>query len=271
MPDQWPLLLLVGAFAGVLSGMFGIGGGIVIVPALTVFLGFTTVQATSTSLAALLMPVGIFAVLQYWRARKFDIRASAIIGVGLALTSYFGAQIALALADFNPALFRQLYGLFALWMGWRFSTPRQWVTELRAGPVENKAQAAQPPQDAEPPANATLILLLIGLGAGVLSGMMGIGGGIVIVPALVGLLHFEQKKAIGTSLGALLLPVGLPGVLAYNAAGVLNIPVAAIVSVALLVGAILGARIALGLSSKTVKRLYGLFLIVVAMRFLFGG
>ena len=74
--------------------------------------------------------------------------------------------------------------------------------------------------------------------------------------------------AVGTSLGALLLPVGLPGVLRYHGEGVLDIPVGAVVAVGLLIGAIFGARIALNLPSRTVKRLYGLFLLFVALRFI---
>jgi uncharacterized membrane protein YfcA len=106
--------------------------------------------------------------------------------------------------------------------------------------------------------------------AGVASGMFGIGGGVIIVPALVGLLKYDQKLAVGTSLGALLLPVGLPGVIAYYQAGVFDIASAALVALGLAVGALGGARIALNLPSRTVRRLYGVFLLVVALRFLFG-
>jgi hypothetical protein len=88
---------------------------------------------------------------------------------------------------------------------------------------------------------------------------------------LAGFLHYDQKRAIGTSLGALLLPVGLPGVLGYYAQGVLNIPVAAVVAVGLLVGALVGANISLRLPTRTIKRLYGVFLFIVGLRFIFGG
>ncbi len=112
------------------------------------------------------------------------------------------------------------------------------------------------------------ILLGVGLGAGVLAGMFGIGGGVVIVPALVTLLRFDQKQAVGTSLAALLLPVSLPAVIEYANSQLLEIPVAVCVALGLLVGAFVGARIALGLSSTTVKRLYGLFLLFVGLRFI---
>ena len=109
MPTAWFGILIIGALAGVLSGMFGIGGGVVIVPALIIFLGFTTTQATSTSLTALLMPVAIFAVLQYHRQKLIDIRAAALIAIGLLITSWVGADIAIKL----PAqTLKQVYGVF---------------------------------------------------------------------------------------------------------------------------------------------------------------
>ncbi|MDK3158939.1 TSUP family transporter, partial [Kamptonema cortianum] len=85
---------------------------------------------------------------------------------------------------------------------------------------------------------------------------------------LVGLLNFDQKSAVGTSLGALLLPVGLGAVLEYNAAGLLDLRVAGLVAVGLLFGALGGARIALGLPAQTIKRLYGIFLLLMGLRFL---
>lgn len=266
MPTAWLGLLIVGIIAGILSGMFGIGGGVVIVPALIIFLGFTTTQATSTSLAALLMPVAIFAVLQYYRQKLIDLRAAALIATGLLITSWVGADIAIKL----PAqTLRQIYGVFLLYMSWRFIEPRQlymtWDAQHRGTSAAPSSPTAQ-----RTPNTSPLVPLGIGLVAGVASGMFGIGGGAVIVPALVGFFNYDQKLAVGTSLGALLLPVGLPGVLRYGAEGLLDVPVAILVAIGLVIGAFFGARIALGLPSKTVKQLYGIFLIFVGIRFIFG-
>jgi uncharacterized membrane protein YfcA len=112
------------------------------------------------------------------------------------------------------------------------------------------------------------VLVLVGAVAGVSSGLFGIGGGLVIVPILVGLLHFDQKRAVGTSLGALLLPVSLPAVITYYNRGELQIVTGALVAVGLIFGAFGGARIALGLPSTTVKRLYGIFLLIMGLRFI---
>ncbi len=264
MPTQWLGLLIIGAGAGVLSGMFGIGGGVVIVPALVIFLGFTELQAISTSLGALLLPVGLLAVFAYHRKGLIRLKDSAWLAVGLLLTTALGSFGALQLDAIDPDLLKRVYGLFLLYIGWRFVAPRKLYAEWRG-----VARPADDDGTLEPQA-AWWMVFIVGLIAGVASGLFGIGGGAIIVPALTAYLHYDQKLAVGTSLGALLLPVGLPGVLVYLNDGVLDIAVAAVVAVGLAVGAIFGANIALSLPSATVKRLYGAFLFFVAFRFIFG-
>jgi uncharacterized membrane protein YfcA len=261
MPE-FPLgLLILGVAAGVLSGMFGIGGGVVIVPVLVTFLGFDFLSATGTSLAALLMPVGIFAVIAYYRAGKLKIPVSMWVGVGLIFGSWAGANIAFALP---VKILQMLYGFFLLYASWRFTEPRKWLAEIR-----HNAPPTAPP---ETETNAAWYALLgVGLVAGVSSGLFGIGGGLVIVPILVALFHFDQKVAVGTSLGALLLPVSLPAVLTYYNEGKLQLATGLLVAVGLIIGAFGGAKIALSLPSSTVKRLYGIFLLVVALRFIWQG
>lgn len=115
-----------------------------------------------------------------------------------------------------------------------------------------------------------LILLAIGAVAGVLGGMFGIGGGLVIVPALILLLKMKQFDALGTSLAALIPPVGLLGAFEYYQNGHMNIKYAALLAAGLFVGFYFGAKITLGLSPETAKRAYAVFLLVVAGRMLLG-
>ncbi len=115
------------------------------------------------------------------------------------------------------------------------------------------------------------MLLGIGLIAGVLSGMFGIGGGLVIVPALLLLVQMKEFEAIGTSLAALIPPVGLLGAMAYYRNGNINMKYAALIALGLFVGAYFGAKITLGLSPVIVRRLYAGFLILVATRMLIWG
>jgi len=111
-----------------------------------------------------------------------------------------------------------------------------------------------------------LVFLAIGLAAGLLSGLFGIGGGIVIVPSLVLLAHMSQKTATGTSLGALLLPVGLLGALAYWRSGHVDIKAALWVALGLFAGTYGGALLAQVLTETMLKRAFAILLVVVAAR-----
>jgi uncharacterized membrane protein YfcA len=117
----------------------------------------------------------------------------------------------------------------------------------------------------------TLMLLAIGLVAGVFAGMFGIGGGLIIVPALLFILKVKELEAIGTSLAALIPPVGLLGAAEYYRNGFINIRYAGLVAVGLFVGAYFGARIMISLPPELVRRLYGVFLLAIAVRMLIMG
>jgi len=109
---------------------------------------------------------------------------------------------------------------------------------------------------------------LLGLAAGVVSGLFGIGGAIVIVPGLVLLFKLNQHTANGTSLAALLLPVGLLGMLQYYRRGQVNLLYAGLIAVGLFVGALVGAKLAGSLSDVTLRRAFGGFLLLVSVKLL---
>ena len=113
-----------------------------------------------------------------------------------------------------------------------------------------------------------LLLIVIGLASGVLSGMVGVGGGIIIVPALVFFLGFSQHEAQGTSLGLLLLPVGILAVLNYYNKGYIDIKVVIIMSVAFIVGGWLGSKLSLSLPQETVKKIFAIVLFYAAVKML---
>ncbi len=113
-----------------------------------------------------------------------------------------------------------------------------------------------------------LILLIIGLASGALSGLVGVGGGIIIVPALVYFLAFTQKEAQGTSLGILLLPVGILGVLQYYKQGQIDLRVVIIVSIGFLIGNFFGSKLSLSLSDTTLKKIFAFILVIIAIKIL---
>lgn len=111
-----------------------------------------------------------------------------------------------------------------------------------------------------------LILVMVGLAAGMLSGLVGVGGGIIVVPALVFFLGFSQQQAQGTSLGLLLLPVGILAVMNYYNKGYIDIRVVAIMALAFVIGGWLGSKWALALPEITVKRIFAFILFYSAFK-----
>jgi uncharacterized membrane protein YfcA len=114
-----------------------------------------------------------------------------------------------------------------------------------------------------------LIGLGIGMIAGLLAGLFGIGGGIIIVPALVFFGKFSQAKAVGTSLAAMVLPVGILAVWKYAKQGDVNFKVAAMVGLGLFVMAFFGAKLGLSIGDKWVARAFGGLLLLIGLKFIF--
>lgn len=248
------VFLAVGVGAGVLSGLFGIGGGSLIVPALIALVGMDVLHASATSLAALLLPVGVLGVREYHRAGLVQWKTAGWLSAGLLLGSALGASFALAAP---PVLLERGYACFLLYIA--FGYLEIWK-RLRGKPRE---APSGPRKDA-----SIAVWLAVGFGAGIIAGLFGKGGGVVIVPILMAFFAYQAKEATGTSLAALQLPVGLPGVILYARSGVLDFRIAAWIAGGLIVGTFFGTRIAIGLKPSLFKKLYGFFLLGVAL-FLF--
>jgi hypothetical protein len=250
----------IGIVAGILSGLFGIGGGIVIVPALIIFCKFNQLAANSTSLAALLLPVGILAVVTYYKAKLIDIRGALLIGLGIFIGIVGGSFSALKLPE---DLLKAFYGIFLVVIAWTYI---DFKDLFKRAPF----QQTKPEFFSNNERHFSVIYyLLLGCFSGILAGLFGIGGGIVIVPGLISVFRYPYKKAVGTSLMALLLPVGLPGVLIYYQTGQLEILPAALIGFGLLIGALAGAFAAIEIPSKSIKRLYGVFILLAGLNFIF--
>lgn len=110
----WLIFVIIGIFGGVSAGLFGIGGGIVIVPALIYWAGFSQHVATGTSLAVLLPPIGLAAVLEYYRHGNIDVRAAVILAVTMFIGSWIGAYFA---NQIEGQHLRLIFGLFVCALG----------------------------------------------------------------------------------------------------------------------------------------------------------
>ena len=244
--------LLLGIAAGILSGLFGIGGGIVMVPSLIVLFWMDILDANATSLAAMLLPVGILGVIAYYKAGLINIRESLWIALGLFLGSFVGGEFAVNISE---NLLAKLYAAILLYIAVSYFDIFSYFRNKKT------------PDPVQQPVihKAFWTYILIGIGAGIFAGLFGKGGGIVIVPILIGIFHYDAKAAAATSLAALQLPVGLPSVIIYANAGHLNILYAALIALGILGGAFFGSKIAVKLPSAIFKKAYAVFLLVVAV------
>jgi uncharacterized membrane protein YfcA len=114
------------------------------------------------------------------------------------------------------------------------------------------------------------ILLATGLLAGVASGFLGVGGGIIVIPLLVGLLGYTQKMAQGTSLALLLPPIGILAVINYYKAGATNIKAALIMCITFIIGSYFASKYVVQLPEVTVRRIFAIFLMVYSVKLFFG-
>lgn len=247
------IFLAVGIAAGVLSGLFGIGGGSLIVPALITLVGMDVLHASATSLASMLLPVGILGVWQYHKAGLVKWKVAGILAGGLLMGSALGAEIGMAL----PLKWLEVgYSLFLLYIAQGYLGVSGWI---RGKPAEEELDDTTP-KDAGWP-----MWLLVGFLAGIVAGLFGKGGGVIVVPILMTFFAYSAKQATATSLAALQLPVGLPGVVMYARSGVLDLQFAGWVALGLLAGTFFGTRLAIGLKPALFKKLFGLFLMGVAV------
>jgi uncharacterized protein len=115
-----------------------------------------------------------------------------------------------------------------------------------------------------------LLYILLGLAAGVLSGLVGIGGGIIIVPTLVFLFGMTQHEAQGTTLALLVPPIGILAAWTYYQQGFVNLRVAGFVCLGFILGGLLGAKFATGLSNEVLQKVFGVVLLLIAVKMIIG-
>jgi uncharacterized protein len=243
--------LLLGVVAGILSGFFGIGGGIVMVPSLIVLFGMDILDANATSLAAMLLPVGMLGVVAYYRAGLVNIAESLWISLGLFAGSFLGGEIAVNISE---RLLTILYSAILVYVS---------LSYLNLPALFRKKD--NKPEEPLPVKRPYWAFIITGLAAGVFAGLFGKGGGLIIVPMLIGFFRYQPKAAAATSLAALQLPVGLPSVLVYAQAGHLNILFAALIAAGIVAGSLVGSVISVKMPAGLFKKAYAVFLFSVAI------
>jgi len=107
------MLLIIGLFTGVLGGLVGVGGGIILVPALVFFLGFSQLDAQGTSLALIMFPVGILGVIQYYKQGHVDFKIVVLLAIGFVLGSFLGSKISL---NINQQIVRKIFACLMIFI-----------------------------------------------------------------------------------------------------------------------------------------------------------
>jgi len=248
-------ILIVGILAGIMSGLFGIGGGIIMVPTLIAIFGMGMLNANATSLAAMLLPVGILGVITYYKAGYINVRNALWISLGLLSGSFFGAELALSV---DVKVLSKLYAAFLLYVAIGYLD----IPKLLRGKNYKKVEKPVPGENIH---YAFWVFICLGICAGVIAGLFGKGGGLVIVPILIKFFRYDAKAASATSLAALQLPVGLPSVIVYAQAGYLNWLYAGLMALGILFGVFFGTKLAIKLPAATFKKVYAFFLLGVAV------
>ena len=252
MPSLWTCLegIGTGLTGGLLSGLFGIGGGIVLIPLLGLLLGLNQHQAQGMSLAVMLLPNSLPAVLHYRREGiPIHVRLVLVMMVGFLVGIVAGARVATAIPD-GPL--RMSFAVFLALVALR--------TLLRKGGSADGVAASLSWRRVALPG------LLIGAAGGLSSGLLGIGGAVVMIPLMTWLLALSQHEAQLASLTLLLPPLGLPGVWVYvRHQGSLPWVVLGFVALGFLLGAHLGARTATRLRGPRLQQAFAGLLLTVAL------
>ena len=234
----------IGFASGVLSGMFGIGGGVVTTPAIRLLLGAPALVAVGTPLVALIPSVATGAI-SYARARVCDLRGGVTLGLAGALTAIVGAWLTrLVGGTFVLVATAVLILVMAADMA------RQVLGRPESAGSDEKAIAVE----AAGPPSTPRLGQLVGAGAvtGLYSGFLGLGGGFVLVPLLTRWLRFPMKCAIGTSLVAITI-LAVPGAITHAVIGNVDWAIAAGLTIGAIPGAVVGSRIGLGASDRALR------------------
>jgi hypothetical protein len=253
--------LAVGVLAGMLSALLGIGGAVVTTPAVRL-LGATPIQAVGSTVPAIL-PGAISGAVRYSRAGLVDWPLALGLGISGAVFALVGAWTS-SLVD--GRLLMVLTAVLMLWSGISVfrGADRHAVEEAadqdRRGVGGRSADAG--------PSGSRWLIGVVGAGSGFVAGLLGVGGGIVMVPAMAGPLHIPMKRAVASSLVAVAI-FSIPALIAHIALGHVNWTYALPLMIGVVPGAQIGARMTIGASERTMRRLFGLLVVVLAV--VYGG
>ena len=262
--------VVLGLFVGVCSGLLGIGGGLVMVPAFRLVFGMGALASTATSLFTII-PTSISGFVSHLRNRTCIPKLGIALGIGGACLSPVGVWLAsrspswLVMLAAAIVMAYSAYTMFgkALKMGRRSQPPSSQNGAAAAGTTASTGADV----DAGSFALSRRHLaygVAIGLGAGLVSGYIGVGGGFIMVPLMVAIMGLPMKKATGTSLIAVLI-LAIPGAITQGILGNIDFLVGIATACGTIPGAYLGGQLASRVPERTLRFLFACFLVVAAV------
>jgi len=246
------MYVAAGVGAGILSGLLGVGGGIVLVPFLVLALHWQQKSAQATSLVLVSM-AAVAGVISYAVAGNVAWLPALFILAGGLAGAWLGA---LLVQRINARSLQVAFGIVLIVAAVRLAWPTSSTAVVDSAPAITPVLA--------------LVFVLSGLAMGLLSALFGIGGGIVLIPTLVALLGFDQKLAAGTSL-AVMIPIALLGAIRLTRPGLTQWSVGVRVGVGGIVGGVIGAQLAARLPTQALAAIFAVLLVVVAGRMMWIG
>lgn len=264
-PDWWVYLLtfLVGVGAGVLSALLGVGGAVVTTPAIRV-LGATPILAVGSTVPAIL-PAAISGTWRYAKAGLVDWRAALGLGISGAVFAIGGAMTS-SLIDGRILMLLTAFLMF--WSG--ISVVRGGRGSADPSPAsEASPDSALPAPEASPaaapvPKHSLPLIGSLGAASGFVAGLLGVGGGIIMVPVLTGPLKIPMKSAVASSLVAVAI-FSIPALITHIILGHVDWAFALPLMLGVVPGAQIGARITIGSSDRSIRLLFGALIIVLAL------
>lgn len=252
---------LVGVLIGIASGLLGIGGGTVMVPIFRLAFGMSATMSTATSLFAII-PTSISGAISHVKGKTCIPALGIAAGLGGACMSPIGVWLAQLSPDWLVML------AAALIIGYSAINMFKKAFKLRpAGQPAAGVDAAAAAPTADDSSLSRKQLLqgaAIGLVAGLASGYVGVGGGFIMVPLMLSIIGIPMRKASGTSLIAVMI-LAIPGVIEQGIIGNINYLAGIAIVIGTIPGAVIGARLVTKVPERTLRLLFGCFLIVAAV------
>ncbi len=254
------LLVLAGVCVGILSGMLGIGGGMVMVPLLRLGFDLSAYAATATSLFAII-PISLAGMVQHVRNRTCIPKLGLALGIGGAITSSLGVY----LASISPAWLIMLAAALVIIYSAYKMLRKAVKMGRRTSEDASRAETEQAP-DTLPAISRNQFFAGFGIGliAGLISGYIGVGGGFIMVPLMTGWLGIPMKKSSGTSLLAIII-LAIPGVIEQMVLGNIAYLMGIMLCVGAIPGAVLGAWLVPRIPERTLRFVFAGMLAVAAI------